>query len=265
VKVEIAELENAYLVLENLAKCIEDRLLSWITSLSVPNRTGWHDNTAFALKLIIESKISFPDLYIPAITKSLELFYQDTNLMDDLEERCPFLSPTLCELELMTHILSLSSYTEPNNSSLDISHPPSDLLTRMFDTNTLTAMEWLQRNIAFDMFCLSPTCNGDPQDGYKSHLCGLNFSRVWNYASIGVYLLQSHRVTDDGGVDIGCFPLVTQMYNTAKHHFDLSVPFLCSGHFMGDHWLATFAIRAMRAINTLIDLMVSKNMHFIKY
>jgi hypothetical protein len=60
------------------------------------------------------------------------------------------------------------------------------------------------------------------------HLDGLNFSRAWNmYALAKAYpKLFSHLV-----------PI-------ANHHLNFSLPSVVDGNYEGEHWLASFALRA---------------------
>jgi hypothetical protein len=246
-------------ILTPLAALIEHELLSWIDSLTTPNRNGWHANTAFSLKLIIEASAygCFASLFYPAIQKSLDMYHTDSSLADDLEEHCPFLSPSLCEADLM--LCCLDAPPSPDYINLSTAH--------------LTPKEWFDQAMGMGHMSkqsqwetvYQPSTQGDPADGYMSHLCGLNFSRAWNFANIAACMLA------DDIADAAChwssaaaaatgqtheegtaaLHLISTMHQLAVQHFNYAVPCLASGHFMGDHWLASFAVRASEALSRL--------------
>ena len=76
---------------------------------------------------------------------------------------------------------------------------------------------------------LTPATVSDRGDGKIAHLDGLNLSRAWCWRSLA-------RFTPD--------PAATEQ--TAQSHIDASLPHV-SGHYMGEHWLASFAVLALQA------------------
>lgn len=71
----------------------------------------------------------------------------------------------------------------------------------------------------------------DRTDGHLVHLDGLNFSRAWNfYELIGQYPQQFLHL----------LPL-------ANKHLQYSLPTITDGNYEGEHWLASFALRAFEA------------------
>jgi hypothetical protein len=83
--------------------------------------------------------------------------------------------------------------------------------------------------------------NGDPQtlfapaqvtdrsDPQLVHLDGLNLSRAWCMREIAVAL-----PTDD--------PARKVLVDSAARHMEAALPHVASGEYMGEHWLATFAV-----------------------
>jgi hypothetical protein len=77
-----------------------------------------------------------------------------------------------------------------------------------------------------------PVRVSDRSDGKIAHLDGLNFSRAWCWRSIASAL-------DDA-------VCVTRAREAADRHIAASLPHV-AGDYMGEHWLATFALLALEA------------------
>jgi hypothetical protein len=73
----------------------------------------------------------------------------------------------------------------------------------------------------------SPATVSDRRDGKIAHLDGLNLSRAWCWHALAGF-------TPD--------PLAAR--RTASAHIDASLPHV-SGEYMGEHWLASFAVLAL--------------------
>jgi hypothetical protein len=73
-----------------------------------------------------------------------------------------------------------------------------------------------------------PVTVSDRSDGKIAHLDGLNLSRAWALRSIGSLL--EHR----------------DLHERAQRHLDASMPHV-AGDYMGEHWLASFALLALLA------------------
>jgi hypothetical protein len=71
----------------------------------------------------------------------------------------------------------------------------------------------------------------DRSDGKIAHLDGLNLSRAWCWRAIAAKLGQGDPVT----------PLA---HDAANRHIAASLPHV-AGDYMGEHWLATFALLAL--------------------
>jgi hypothetical protein len=78
----------------------------------------------------------------------------------------------------------------------------------------------------------SPARVSDRSDGKIAHLDGLNFSRAWCWRSIASAL-------DDRDV-------AEAARAAAAAHVAASLPHV-AGDYMGEHWLATFALLALEA------------------
>jgi Protein of unknown function (DUF2891) len=80
---------------------------------------------------------------------------------------------------------------------------------------------------------LQPVVAGDRSDGKLAHLDGLNLSRAWCWNRLAGALPE----TD---------PLVVLMRNVAAEHLTASIQHIAED-YMGEHWLATFALLALEA------------------
>jgi hypothetical protein len=245
---------------------IEGRMLSWCNSpvtsdpvtspsfSSFPDRCGCHYNTSFALKMILEEAYPFDGREISCFSSAFreiliqipsKLFLHDKGLQDP-SENCPFLSPTLCEADLMMYYLEVprgidgAGYGKFENGS--------------------TSWNWLMTAVDNTTWSLSPNLCGDPKDGYKSHLCGLNFSRSYCLFSIASSLLLNPSVLkklkeNEAINEIHVKTFVLKLTKSAIVHYNSSIPVLASSHFMGDHWLTSFAIRALFASENLDNIL----------
>ena len=69
----------------------------------------------------------------------------------------------------------------------------------------------------------------DRSDGKIAHLDGLNLSRAWCWRSIAPILPSAERTIAEAAAD---------------EHLAAAMPHL-SGDYMGEHWLASFALLAL--------------------
>jgi hypothetical protein len=73
----------------------------------------------------------------------------------------------------------------------------------------------------------------DRSDGKIAHLDGLNFSRAWCWRELAATLPAGD-------------PLAAVAEATAREHLAASLPHV-AGDYMGEHWLASFALLALTA------------------
>ncbi len=76
---------------------------------------------------------------------------------------------------------------------------------------------------------LSPVEVTDVTDGKLVHLAGLNLSRGWTFRGLASALEPSDK-------------RVTILDAAAASHADRGYRYVFSGHYEGEHWLATFAV-----------------------
>lgn len=195
--------------MQPLVNTIRQRWLAFLPLHSYPIRVGTHFNTAFALKLSLDFARHTQDQELTlAITQAAQRCYlHDVNYPAQIEPNGDdFLSGALCEAVLMSDILPAATFTTWFHAFLP-------QLSQM--QNLLQAVEVSDRT--------------DPK---ICHLDGLNLSRAWCYRQLAA------RLGDDS-------PLQPLLLSSAENHLSASLPHVASGHYSGEHWLATFALLAL--------------------
>jgi hypothetical protein len=84
---------------------------------------------------------------------------------------------------------------------------------------------------------LKPVEVSDVTDGKLVHLAGLNFSRAWCFQGIA-----SALAADD--------PRKPALEQAARDHAAAGYAYVFSGHYEGEHWLATFAVYTLTRVGT---------------
>jgi hypothetical protein len=79
---------------------------------------------------------------------------------------------------------------------------------------------WLERFLPADAEHLQPPNVADRTDAKQSHLDGLALSRAWCFAKLGYA-------------------------DAARRHVAAALPHVVGGHYVGEHWLASFATLAL--------------------
>jgi Protein of unknown function (DUF2891) len=210
--VELSEWDDpqAREMLTNLApleQAVRDRLTTWLRKLSHPVRIGEHNQTAFALGLMIDYAMAMKNDQIGevAVNKAHEFFFKDKDCSLAYEPSGEdFLSPCLGEADAMRRVLSADEF--PKWLSDFLPHIPATAKT-----------DWLP-------VAISP----DPSDPKLAHLDGLNLSRAWMLEGI-----VSGLPTDD--------PRRPALIATAEAHRRAGLAAVTGAHYEGGHWLGSFA------------------------
>ena len=174
-------------------------------------RVGTHFNTAFALALASDYALSAGDAALLDMLRQSALGWYGTDV--DCQAWEPsgddFLSSALIEAECMRRLL------------------PPERFGPWFD-------RFLPHLAAAKPATLfAPVAVSDRSDGKIAHLDGLNLSRAWCWRGLASAL-------PDGD------PRRMLMLQSAALHLDAGLPHV-SGDYMGEHWLATFAVLALSA------------------
>jgi len=193
-------------------KPIEDaaieRLSTWLPKLSHPIRIGEHNQTAFALGLLLDcARVKNDEPLGKLAADSARKFYL-------ADKNCPlayepsgedFLSPCLAEADVMRRVLTRT----------DFAKWLSQFVPQI--PRTATA-DWLP-------VAISP----DPSDPKLAHLDGLNLSRAWMLEGI-----LSALPADD--------PRRPALTSATEAHRRAGLAAVTGEHYEGGHWLGSFAV-----------------------
>ena len=191
-----------------LARAFAERFSAYLPRLTYPIRTGTHYNSAFALILAREwAETNDPGLAALIGARALQYYGGD--------RACPgwepggddFLSSALTEALLMRRVLD----ARPFRAWFDAFVPD------------------LAAGAPSSLF--EPAFVSDRSDGKIAHLDGVNLSRAWCWRGLA------------GALDPDLAALARR---TADEHLGASLPHV-AGDYMGEHWLATFALLALEA------------------
>ena len=197
--------------LRPLADAFAARLTDYLQIADYPVRVGTHYNSAFALRLAIEyaDQVGDQALASQCRSKAADWHAGDRDCQAWEPSQDEFLSPALMEAELMRVAL------------------PADAFTAWFDA-FLPHIGVRQPATLF-----TPASVSDRSDGKIAHLDGLNLSRAWCWRGIASALPASH-------------PARPVALEAADTHLATALGQV-TGDYMGEHWLASFALLALLA------------------
>jgi len=192
-----------------LARAFAQRLEAFLPVADYPVRAGTHYNTAFALVLASEYADMTGDTAFRQMlrTRALVWYGQDAACQAWEPSGDDFLSPALIEAEAMRRLLPRESF--------ELWFPR--FLPDVADKQPATLF--------------TPARVSDRTDGKIAHLDGLNLSRAWCWRLLAAAMPEA---------DPGKHHAIT----AAMNHLAAAVPHV-SGDYMGEHWLATFALLAL--------------------
>jgi hypothetical protein len=191
-----------------LAEMFAQRFEEHLPKLTYPIRHGIHSNSAFALVLAHEWATDRRSSLAALIESRLRDWFAGDRAAQAWEPSGDeFLSPTLTEALAMSRVLSPLAFANWFDAFLpDIAEGRPETL-------------------------LVPAFVSDRSDGKIAHLDGLNLSRAWCWRQIAARLPEAHFVRRVGE-------------EIAERHLEAALPHL-AGDYMGEHWLATFALLAL--------------------
>ena len=193
--------------LRPLAEGFAQRFREFLPIADYPVRTGVHSATAFAIRMAADWADAFdPRLFELMRDKAVAWYGGDRDCQAWEPSQDDFLSPALIEVECMRRMLSAAQFRE--------------WLGRF--------MPRLAKGDPTSLF--APARVSDRTDGKIAHLDGLNFSRAWCWRALATML--------------GDHPVAARAREAADRHIDASLPHV-AGDYMGEHWLATFALLAL--------------------
>ena len=190
---------------------LEQKIVSltkaYLPKLSHPIRSGVHPDTGFALAFILDyaKQINDSELIEMINNKARDFYLKDKEYPMNYEPSGEdFFSSGLNEADLMRRVLDKNDFEKWFESFL-----PNITTT----TNNM----------------MIPVAVKDISDGKLVHLAGLNLSRAWALSGISSVLHEKD-------------PRRTVMEQKAEAHLKAGLEYVFSGDFMGEHWLASFAI-----------------------
>ncbi len=192
-----------------LAIAFADRFRNFLPKATYPTRVGTHYNSAFAIALALEYAQVVGDASLDGLLRqtAIRWFANDVDVQAWEPSGDDFLSPSLMEAECMRRTLPARDFA----GWIDGFFP------QLRDREPATLFQ--------------PATVSDRSDGKIAHLDGLNLSRAWCWRA----LAQTWPVGDsrrDIALDV------------AELHLAASMPHV-AGDYMGEHWLATFALLAL--------------------
>ena len=196
--------------LEPLARAFAQRLHDYFAILTYPIRVGTHFNTAFALILSLEWADAFDEPLARQIRDRTRHWF-------GTDRDCQAWEPGGDEFlspALIEALCMARVLTEPEFHGWF-----SGFLPRV-DCGEPASL-------------FMPATVSDRSDGKIAHLDGLNLSRAWCWISLAPLLPEESQVA----------------YDTAEAHLTAAMPHV-AGDYMGEHWLATFALLALLASDT---------------
>jgi len=187
------------------------RYLAYLPKVRYPIRYGIHANSAFGLEFALDyARVSGEKMFEDAcIDSAKRWFAADRDAPAAWEPSgADFLSPALIEALLMSRVMPASEFAAWLASFLPgiVERRPSTLFT--------------------------PAHVADRTDPQIVHLDGLNLSRAWCMRGI------AHALRDGDA-------RTTVLRDAAEAHFAAGMTGIDSGEFVGDHWLASFALLAV--------------------
>ena len=193
--------------LRPLARAFEGRFLGWLPKATYPVRVGTHGNSAFALALAYRYAPYAADPgFGDALSGAARRWFEADADVRPLEPSgSDFLSPTLMTAECMRRMLPGGAFAA-----------------------------WFARYLPHladgePAALFAPAVVSDRSDGQIAHLDGLSLSRAWCFRHLA---------------EAAADPLRDRLLQAAETHLAAALPHL-AGDYMGEHWLASFALLAL--------------------
>jgi hypothetical protein len=197
--------------LQPLADAFVARYLDYLPRAAHPLRAGMHANSAFGLAFALDYARTAGETALAGRCEATARawFLADRDYPAAWEPSgSDFLSPALMEADLMRRVLGATEFPDWLGEFLP----------------------GLARGAPAALF--TPAVPTDRSDGQIVHLDGLNLSRAWCLRGLA-----------------GALPVRdvrhTRLAAAAEVHLAAGMQGIDSGHYMGEHWLASFAMLAI--------------------
>lgn len=194
--------------LKPLEEVLVNRAMAYLPLLQYPIRTGQHPDSGFALGQLLDyaRTVGNQELESLVVQRAKDFFADDTDYPTKYEPSGhDFFSSCWNEADLMRRVLTQDEFVE------------------WFDKYLPSLKTGESGNL------LIPVEVTDVTDGKLVHLAGLDLSRGWCLQGIA-----SSLPLNDSRVEL--------LKKSASEHAQMGYKYVFSGHYEGEHWLATFAI-----------------------
>lgn len=194
--------------LQPVADQVADNLIAWLPKLAFPIRHGVHSNTAFGLTMARDGyeALGIDDVVTAVDDAARGFFLDDVDYPSSWEPSgADFLSPALCEADLMRRVLPHGEFSTWLNTFLPVLGEPGDRL--------------LQTPVVLD-----------ETDGHAVHLYGLALSRAAQLRALAPFIDSTRAAS---------------VREAADELVAFSSEAINSGDFMSTHWLVSFALLAV--------------------
>jgi hypothetical protein len=194
-------------IVRPLARAFEARFQAWLPKATYPTRVGTHGSSAFALALAHRCAPFAADHDFGRVLAGAarRWFAADRDARPFEPSGVDFLSPTLMEAECLRCLLPAGE----------------------FDRWFAAFLPGLAAGEPAALF--EPAQVSDRADGQIAHLDGLNLSRAWCWRHLAEAAPAAAR---------------PRLEDAAQRHLAAALPHLAD-HYMGEHWLASFAMLAL--------------------
>ena len=194
-----------------LADIFVERFLAYLPNVLYPIRHGVHPNSAFALAFALDYARGCRHAALANLceSKARQWYLGDCGAPAAWEPSgTDFLSPVLIEADLMRRVLDREAFAAWLDGFLPgiVEREPATLFT--------------------------PAVLSDRSDPAIVHLDGLNLSRAWCWRALA-------RALPEGD------PRAQVAVEAASAHLRAGLAGCASGEYVGEHWLATFAVLAL--------------------
>ena len=193
--------------LQPLAHYIRGRYIEFLPVQTYPVRTGVHPNTAFGMSFAYDYARVVLDRELAELIRQTAMRYYGN------DKDCPI------------------AWEPSGEDFLSPCLEEAALMSRVLRAEAF--QEWLIEFLPGlnDMAWFSPADVSDRSDPKIVHLDGLNLSRAWSLTLIAGTL-------DDPN-------LSAELRAKAEEHLEASLPYVTGDHYVGSHWLGSFAIYAL--------------------
>jgi hypothetical protein len=189
--------------LRPLEQLAVQRVTDWLPKLPFPVRSGEHSQTAFALGIMMDYARARGDrIFLEMLAGRARGFYL-------ADKNCPI------------------HYEPSGEDFLSPGLAEADVMRRVLTKNVFAT--WFDDFLPELPEAFQPVVSPDPSDPKFSHLDGLNLSRAWMLEGI-----TSALPGDD--------PRAAALRSRAQLHSAAGLAAVTGEHYVGSHWLGTFAV-----------------------